>query len=373
MSKIENVEKSFEEQPKIYWPYSNLIKETSKTTNNITNFKNPVFIEVNWEQIEISKIKKLFLDFILEAYKIKEAYSKKLNSWKEEIIQKWNEKDVVTEADRKIEELFRKKFKSILPNYSIAWEEWWIDLKNIEKIVMIDPIDGTSWFIKWEPKYGTIIWMYRNWYNILSIVTNTKEKRVYYADLEWVTTYRIDDSWENSSLKEEKEFKNIWLENNIYLHFNFKKEDWTKDKELNNQIKEDLEKRLEKFNEENNTNYEIVFMQTAPDIWPKIARNEVAGFIHYWAAPHDIAGNMVYSIHNKKLNFTNHIWEKYNYFNSKNLTDSYQKYFKNIDTDWKKYLYKFPFIMTHDYNLQEFLLDFLKDYKDLFDLKANPS
>jgi len=64
------------------------------------------------------------------------------------------------------------------------------------------------------------------------------------------------------------------------------------------------------------------------------------------------------------------LWDKYNYFDHDDLINSYIRYNENKDTDWKKYLYKYPMIMTNDKKLHKLFLDVLKDYEDIFNKKA---
>jgi len=344
-----------------YGPFINIIEYTKYSLGKIEEL--PIYININDDISEISKLRKEVFDFIKKSYEIQQWYSNVLKN--ENISHKWNEKDVVTEADIMIESFFREKFSDNVPRYTIAWEEDEILIQDKSKIMLLDPIDWTSWFIKWEAKYWTVLGVYRNWYNIMSVVLNTKKWIIYYSDLNVYKTYNIkEENWEIVISENKVDTIDETEKDNIYLHLNFK---W----EVKNQeIKEKIEKGLEEFNRQNNTEYKIVFMQTASDTWVKVGRNEVWGLIHYWPAPHDIAWNLIYSIHNPDLNFTNHLWKKYNYFDHDELINSYIKYNKNKDTDWKKYLYKYPIVMTNNKKLHSFILDILDDYKEIFNKKA---
>ena len=347
----------------VKWPFIDIVEYTKFSLWKIEQL--PIYLNVDDKITVSNKLRDEIFDFIKTSYKIQEWYSDMLNI--DKIKHKWNEKDVVTEADVMIEACFREKISEYIPNYTIAWEEDEIDVHDKTKIILIDPIDWTSWFIKWVARYWTVLWAYRNWYNIMSVVLNTKKWIIYFSDLNWFNTYEIwEKNWEIIINKNKIDKIDETEKDNIYLHLNFKWEDKVKNEEIKNK----LENWFEQFNKENNTGYKIVFMQTASDTWVKVWRKEVWGFVHYWPAPHDIAWNLIYSIHNPDLNFTNHLWEKYNYFDHDDLIKSYVKYNENKDTDWKSYLYKYPMVMTNDKKLHNFILDILEDYKDIFNKKA---
>jgi 3'-phosphoadenosine 5'-phosphosulfate (PAPS) 3'-phosphatase len=186
---------------------------------------------------------------------------------KDEIKHKWDEKDVVTEADIMIESCFREQIINFVPNYTIAWEEDAIDVHDKTKMILLDPIDGTKWFIKWVDKYWTVLGVYRNSYNIMSVVLNTKKWIIYFSDLNWFETYNIwEKDWKIIIKKNDIDVIDETEKDNIYLHLNFK---WD-DKFKNEEIKEKLEQWFKKFNKENNSNYNIAFMQTASDTWVRV-------------------------------------------------------------------------------------------------------
>ncbi len=352
-------------QRNTFWPFVNIFEYTKWQVLKITN--NQVFVEVNNDTINLSSLKFFFLQFIKEAYIIQEKYREDMEI--NEIFQKWNEQDPVTKADLEIEKLFREKFSYYIPKYSIAWEEEKIKIEEKDKFLLLDPIDWTNWFLKWEAKYWTVLWLYINWYNILSLVLNTKKKIIYVADLNGFETYVLKKVWDKILLL--KIAKNLLEENekeNIYLHLNFK---WVL-KWKNSEIQENLKRKLIDFNEKNNTNYKIKIKQTSVDLWVRVWRWEIWAFIHYWPAPHDIAWNLIYRIHNKNLFISDHRWTEYNYFDHEDLIASYLKYNDNKNTNWKKFLYKYPIVMSSNKKLHKFLLEVLNDYRDLFDLKANP-
>lgn len=346
-------------------PFVDILDYTKTWVTKIKDFQ--IFLDIDSKKIESEKVKHIFLDFIKTSFKIQEKYSKNIWILKKE--SKWDEADPVTEADKKIESILREKFSKFIPEYSIAWEEDEINIKDESKILLLDPIDWTSWFLKWIAKYGTVLWMYRNWYNILSIVLNTKARKVYFSDLNefWVYNIKVIN-WKIELVRDKKNILDLTEKDKIFLHLNFK---W-KNVDKNEEIKNKLEDKLKVFNKENESNYLICFKETSVDTWVKVWRGEIWGFIHYWPAPHDISWNLIYKIHNNELNFTNHNWKNYNYFDHNDLINSYKEYNNKKDTDWKKYLYKYPIVMTTDKKLHSFILECLEEFSDIFDEKENP-
>ena len=63
----------------------------------------------------------------------------------------------VTDIDKEIEELFRRKVKQVYPSHGIYGEEFGYSNKNSEYVWVIDPLDGTHSFISGKPLFGTLI------------------------------------------------------------------------------------------------------------------------------------------------------------------------------------------------------------------------
>ena len=63
----------------------------------------------------------------------------------------------VTNIDKEIELLFRKKIKKVFPTHSVLGEEFGLDDKKSEYLWVIDPLDGTHNFIAGKPLFGTVI------------------------------------------------------------------------------------------------------------------------------------------------------------------------------------------------------------------------
>lgn len=70
--------------------------------------------------------------------------------------------DVVTEADIATEKALRKYFGKKMPDYNIFGEELGAKYNGNGKVIVIDPIDGTLAFMRWKPKFGTIIAVYKD-------------------------------------------------------------------------------------------------------------------------------------------------------------------------------------------------------------------
>ena len=63
----------------------------------------------------------------------------------------------VTIADRKVEEILRKKISNAYPNHGILGEEFGGENSESEWVWTIDPIDGTRSFIRGLPLFATLI------------------------------------------------------------------------------------------------------------------------------------------------------------------------------------------------------------------------
>jgi histidinol phosphatase-like enzyme (inositol monophosphatase family) len=63
----------------------------------------------------------------------------------------------VTEADRKIEELIRRRIRERYPSHGLLGEEHGRDAGSSSLTWVIDPIDGTKSFISGMPTFGTLI------------------------------------------------------------------------------------------------------------------------------------------------------------------------------------------------------------------------
>ena len=68
----------------------------------------------------------------------------------------------VTIADRKVEELLRKKISKDYPNHGIIGEEFGEDSSKSEWTWTIDPIDGTRSFIRGLPLFASLISLLKN-------------------------------------------------------------------------------------------------------------------------------------------------------------------------------------------------------------------
>lgn len=67
------------------------------------------------------------------------------------------DRSVVTVADRQAEELLRQLISSKFPEHAIVGEEFGDDGKPASHRWLIDPIDGTSTFVRGVPFYGVLL------------------------------------------------------------------------------------------------------------------------------------------------------------------------------------------------------------------------
>jgi fructose-1,6-bisphosphatase/inositol monophosphatase family enzyme len=63
----------------------------------------------------------------------------------------------VTIADKKAEELIRKRLGQSFSDHGILGEEFGSEVKSSEYVWTIDPIDGTRSFIRGIPLFGTLL------------------------------------------------------------------------------------------------------------------------------------------------------------------------------------------------------------------------
>jgi histidinol phosphatase-like enzyme (inositol monophosphatase family) len=72
-------------------------------------------------------------------------------------VQRKIDRSVVTVADRNAEELLRRLIASRYPDHSIVGEEFGDDERSSSHRWFIDPIDGTSTFVRGVPFYGVLV------------------------------------------------------------------------------------------------------------------------------------------------------------------------------------------------------------------------
>ena len=77
---------------------------------------------------------------------------------------------LVTDIDKKIELLFRKKLKKIFPDHGIVGEEFGSDRLENEYVWIIDPLDGTHSFISGKPLFGTLISCTKNKIPLIGVI-----------------------------------------------------------------------------------------------------------------------------------------------------------------------------------------------------------
>ncbi|MDP6736676.1 MAG: inositol monophosphatase family protein, partial [Nitrospinaceae bacterium] len=77
----------------------------------------------------------------------------------------------VTIADRKVEEILRKKIAKAFPDHGIIGEEFGEDGAGSEWVWTIDPIDGTRSFIRGLPMFASLIALLHKGEPVLGIIS----------------------------------------------------------------------------------------------------------------------------------------------------------------------------------------------------------
>lgn len=102
---------------------------------------------------EIREAMKLMIRMSKKATKIARAYRKHLSrlhvEWK-------TERDLVSEADREIEQMIRLEIENRFPDHGIIGEEF-PDREGARAVWIVDPIDGTTSFVRGQWHYSISI------------------------------------------------------------------------------------------------------------------------------------------------------------------------------------------------------------------------
>lgn len=92
-----------------------------------------------------------------------------------------SEKDLVTEADRKIEEFIVSEIHGKYPEHDIFGEETGKTAKGNEFCWVIDPIDGTTSFVHGQPFFSVSIALQKNGETVAGAVNAPKLGELYWA------------------------------------------------------------------------------------------------------------------------------------------------------------------------------------------------
>lgn len=100
--------------------------------------------------------------------------------------QKLNENDLVTEYDTRVEEYLRKRFNEEFPDFEFIGEEAgdleeYVSNKNLKNYFIVDPIDGTTNFIKGFPYVSISIAVYKDNKPYYGLVYNPITNELYEA------------------------------------------------------------------------------------------------------------------------------------------------------------------------------------------------
>ncbi len=93
-----------------------------------------------------------------------------------------NEKDLVTDADRKIEEFIVSRIHRKFPSHDIFGEETGKTSKGSKYCWIIDPIDGTTSFVHGQPFFSISIALQKNGKTIYGAVNAPKLGELFWAE-----------------------------------------------------------------------------------------------------------------------------------------------------------------------------------------------
>ena len=104
--------------------------------------------------------------------------SKEIMSWfrTNMTVESKSDQSPVTIADRKAEEILRKKISKAYPGHGIIGEEFGEEGSQSEWVWTIDPIDGTRSFIRGLPLFATLIGKLDTGYRMRSHTLSTPNK-----------------------------------------------------------------------------------------------------------------------------------------------------------------------------------------------------
>ncbi len=96
---------------------------------------------------------------------------------------KSNDKDLVTNVDKKVQTILIDYIKELYPNSVVVGEEDSDSLNNLyqESVWIIDPIDGTANFVKRQHSFGMLLAYYEKGVGQVGIVVDICSQNIYVA------------------------------------------------------------------------------------------------------------------------------------------------------------------------------------------------
>ncbi|BAL81500.1 inositol monophosphatase family protein [Caldisericum exile] len=120
------------------------------------------------------------LDFILDVVK-KSGQIIKKNFKGSILITHKGETDLVTNVDKEVDALIRDEIKKYFPQYGILSEEGGTLQGSSNKVFVVDPLDGTTNFVKGYPNVCISIALMEEKEVILGVIYNPISEDIYYA------------------------------------------------------------------------------------------------------------------------------------------------------------------------------------------------
>lgn len=128
---------------------------------------------------QINKRNELITQWVLEAGKtIKDSFEKSI-----QVEEKSNRNDLVTEMDKKTEEMLIKNIRQHFPDERIFAEESDNEeIKDLNGVVwIIDPIDGTLNFVKQQNDFAVMVAVYEDGIGQMAYIYNVMKDELYSA------------------------------------------------------------------------------------------------------------------------------------------------------------------------------------------------
>ena len=110
------------------------------------------------------------------------AYADQLCLKNANIHSKTNIRDLVTDTDRKVEDLIVSELKKHFPDYGIYGEESGKSHADREYCFIIDPIDGTTSFVHGQTNWCVSIGLARNGRSVAGVIYQPSLDELYYAE-----------------------------------------------------------------------------------------------------------------------------------------------------------------------------------------------
>lgn len=97
------------------------------------------------------------------------------------VIEEKSHNSFVSKVDKEAEQILVKDFKALIPEAGFVTEENTVSNKRKEWTWILDPLDGTTNFLKGIPHYSVSVALYHNDVPKMGIVADVERNEIYYA------------------------------------------------------------------------------------------------------------------------------------------------------------------------------------------------